>query len=168
MALRAEDDTLWIMGIADHDHNVHNYPVQVMSYQPSSDKAHDDSRDMSAQPIQIPRDAKLKRGHTKISIIFPKSPSIDYETYGMPHTYSTEYVAASSIKDDQFVIESINKVFDIVLTDSKAFLSPVRDIFFEKDTFLDKAHDKSNGNYSIEDYSCGWQHSMLILKDDNI
>jgi hypothetical protein len=158
LVMRAEDDTLYVIGLSEIDKNFH--PIPLVVHQPSS-KASKSSEKSIGEPVKLPAPAKLKRGHVRVSVIYPKEQTA--ESSKQPFIENEEIY---SLEAHHFRISRLNPVYDIVLSDGRASMVAVDDLIFQNSQGSVSADDiDPYGNYSIVDYSYGWQHSLIAIQE---
>ena len=88
-----------------------------------------------------------------MNIIYEKGSVLPHDSLFQPH--QPEYSGV--------IFPNIDKVYEINLCNTAAFLTEVKDIHFEESDTNTISTDKQ---YSIVDYSQGWQHSLIVVKED--
>ena len=169
--------------MAEFDRNVHIDPVQVFNFISTKSSPlitneinnrtnetklttnplaeHQKQTNDIIEPIILPKNAKLMKGHYRITVIYP---------------FNSDFTVASAYNDEDKIpiIKSsldfnlnVNKTFDIVLTEGIAFLVPVEDIFFHNRINSNRKELDliQNSSYEISDYAQAWQHSLILLHD---
>lgn len=161
--LRAEDDSLWVLGMSEFDRTLYSVPIPVCNYIPNGD-----SPDVEEQ-IYLPKTAMLKKGHGRVSVVYPKVYSDKYHIDVGP-AYVNQKPVEPKFNETNL---KLNQVYEIVLTEGIAFFIPADDIIFERHVIGDSTIDgKMLGDdvstqYSIVDYCVGWQHRLIVLQNDN-
>lgn len=197
MALRADDNTLWAIGLGEIDRNVIPRPVPVQpprkedfhgyeivtpvgedlaagsskndeTLNSSSTPSQDSVQSSDVQPIKLPDTVRLCKGHQRISLLFDRS-TIPFPLFGDMSKLDDEE------QHDHLRIDT--RGFELILNEEEAFLQPFENLTINSQQETNNSSDDqlsgadSNNNnlhHEILDLSTGWQHSVLILNSRSV
>ncbi len=150
LVIRADDDTLWTIGLGEHDRNANPNPLMVQNdYRLDSNKS--TSNKFSANVY------KLRKGFKRVSILSNEMHSNtimeEEEVQGMSKGPTKTFWNFEQRKKHA-------KSFEIVVHQGEAYLIGL-DLSVNSDSVL----DRKPSNSRIVDYSSGWQHELLLVNN---
>lgn len=141
LTIRADDDTLWCMGLSEHDLNLVPNPVPVFNDYRAVGQATEDLAPDAILPFPASK-YMLKKGHNRVSI----HSDIDHVHF------------ADMVETEKKENPVLSRSFEVVLFQGQAYLLPLEVKFTHADL-----HPASR---TILDYSVGWQHQLLLVKSE--
>jgi hypothetical protein len=145
LTIRANDDTLWCMGLSEYDRNASLNPVPVFN----DFRVVGSPKEEIAPEAILPFPASkylLKKGHKRVSM----HSNIDHVHFADEEQLEDQTGSARP---------ALAKSFDIVLHKGQAYLLPLEMKFTHADLH-------SSSGKKIVDYSVGWQHELLLVEAD--
>lgn len=135
--VRADDGTLWAIGLGEDDRNCipSVVPVQQAVNAGLLDPSLLGGQAVSSPQVVLGPGAAMRKGYQRVTLFdkSPGSPSTAWSTYADPR----------------------ERVFEVVVHEGEAFLHPLDLAAQEQDQLADK---------SILDFSHGWQHQVGIFE----
>lgn len=189
LVIRADDDTLWAMGIGEYDRCATCYPLPVLqplylthtAYSPpfaASGSAVQSEAAIEAgeeglvtnpaaqQTAHIPASAILCKGNHRVAVLFSHGTD----------PFSSKTASSSKLNFNSRAEGPVitTKAFEVVLHAQQAFLQPVEFCVppssVTPNESIDAGEDPLRGDATVPsptlrvtDYSVGWQHSLMIL-----
>lgn len=151
IVILASDQSLWAMGMGEHDRNAVSKPVQVQSDFLLTSQFTTDGKQPSQQlSLSSDTNAKvlagsfLKNGHKRVSL----HTNADHMSTIHDETSSENNNSNSSNRET-------GRSFDIILHNREAYLKPIVTL---------GQPQSSTENAVIVDYSSGWQHDLVLLR----
>jgi hypothetical protein len=189
----AEDHSLWIMGVSDHDRNTLPLPLQVETdYFPISSSPSDESTaaatNKNSKYFHLSPHDRIFKGHNKVIIYssryYQKSASDSNSSISKSDPSSlAPFSSPSSVPMENlrrgFGVKYCNS-FEVMLHQGEAFVLPVDLEFGGKskpgNDGLEEKKNNDNDNLSeeeilsrkipkVRDYSVGWKHELLVLDE---
>lgn len=143
IVILADDNTLWVMGVGEHDRNMNSKPLPVHLYDTDWNSNNSDSNSPLI-PCVVDVSVRLQKGYKRV-ILFDMTSKISdtrkaMRLFATPTTDTVAYNKYASI------------AFEVVLHADEAFLQP-----------MDLPGLPPNG--LLLDLSVGWQHKLALVKE---
>lgn len=140
--IRAQDNSLWVMGMGEHDRNANPHPVRVVSDYVALDDP--------SQSVLDNKNYVLFKGQQRMSIHTQQ----DYVMSPQLHTKSEEITTLPDAMTDHE--QERFSSFEVVLHKGEAYLHPLRTTRLQgnDEVCVDK----------VLDFSSGWKHEYMIAR----
>ena len=141
LTIRASDDSLWCIGLGEHDRNANPNPLPVFN----------DFRVVGSPKEEVAPDAVLP---------FPSSKYVLKKGQKRVSLHSDiEHIHFADMEPiEGQAPPAHHKSFDIILHQGQAYLIPLEIKYTHEDLI--------NTNRKIVDYSVGWQHELLLVESE--
>ena len=147
--VRAEDGTLWTLGMGEYDRNripdfipVHDVYTKEELEDPSKE----------ARNAIISQDVVIKKGYNRINLLQPNAPPLQvilHEKEAFLQPFGLE------VPKESFITGVTNLISDLLKGQMR--------ISYESEVNLDPIF--THENYSINDLSVGWRHQLAIVEE---
>ena len=155
----ANDNTLWAMGLGEHDRNSVIDPIPVLRPLPPEEAEKPSTDEESVKLFDVPADltgAMLKKGYNRVSVFYPAGMS----PYSTDKTKGDHYDVVLHAGLAYFLPLQLDVPMVPVGTDS-----PLPSLALPTASDVDV---ESGENKFVEapvlDYSCGANHTLVLLK----
>lgn len=152
MVIVAEDNSLWALGLGEHDRNMNSVPLPVRLYDTDWNRSSSGGSSTSSESegnscltaCAIDTTVRLQKGYKRVLVFDTTSTVCD------PHRAMKRFATATT--DTEAYNKCASIAFEVVLHEDEAFLQPV-----------ELPGLPAGGR--LLDLSVGWQHTLALVEE---